>query len=868
MRLQFLFWMFILTISLQSAAQDVATLQPIPLHQYHKTGFDSHSHEFCATMTLWDRPESQDALREFRAWNAKGRPGQTELMSEVLNLEVGARRDFFVNDFVANRYVSLPFQLVAKGQQTYIWVESAEIGPDKISDARVQTLLSFMENQTNPGSINPAAGIIVNNRSLFGNAPNVDGSGTVQILITNIRSPEEGFNIGGYFAPINLSLTNPSSNRADIIYINSVTIYPNRNILGAASILAHEDQHLIHANYGTLSTFLNEGQSEWSEVANGFSGRFASHLSNPEQINVPLYQWRGSSVETLFDYSRASLFHDYIASRVGSVKTGQITSSMLNTGLAYSNALQGSGMLLPDLFMDFHTANLVNNPDIFDGRFSYNNPARAGTRATGFAQRYSPVLIEADSRSAVQYGGAELKQWAGVRDFTIEITSHPDLRHRLVGKRLFSSQLDIIDATNGINRLEGDFESVVLITAKTAFSTGSETANQPTFYEYSSSWDPLPVEFSTISYHQQPAFFAELPGDPDDPNRSLYRKYSTRITPRSTGELSEIVFIINNRADALRGGGTLVVSLHESVNDGVDANTGLPRLLPGDMIYSENVTFPRLVRGRNSVVLDGKGWAVQGSRDYHIVFEVVNHSRDARIEFLIDAGSTSTSDPNYYPVRSRLFLAGETNRWQSWRDSNNFLISASLAGTYDGILDAPSFFRSPDERYVGVLGQNLEITVGALGTPLPVYIWKKDGRTLSGQNGPTLRLERLKSEDTGLYEVRASNFAGFTEFKQFRVETIPAGIVLSNNYPNPFNTGTTLQFSISEPGFVALEVFDVLGRRVQRLTRDDLYGPGLYTYNFDGTRLGSGAFLYRMQFVPVSSNSESVTHFGKMMLVK
>jgi hypothetical protein len=849
-------------------SQDVATLQPIPIHQHHKHTHTGELFDLCISMDLWNQPESQDALKEFRAWNAKGRPGQTELMSNTLSAEIGTRRNFFVNDFVTSNYVSLPFELRGKGETTFIWVEVAEIGNDKVSDSRVATLLDFMENRTNTGSINPEDGIIANNRTVFGNAPNVDGSGTVQILITNIRSEEGSFNIGGYFAPINLSTTNPNSNRADIIYINSVTVYPNRSIQNAAGILAHEDQHLIHANYGTLATFLNEGQSEYAEIVNGFPGRFASHLSDPEQINIHLYQWRGSSVETLFDYSRASLFHDYIASRIGTERTGNITSSLLNRGAAYSSVLQGTGILFPDLLMDFHTANVVNNSDLLDGRFGYTNTSRAGTRATGFSQQYQPVQIEADGRSGVQYGGSDLKFWAGVRDFRIDLSSHSDLRHRLVAKRLFSPNLEIVDANVGVTQLQGDYESVVLISAKTAFSSGSETASPATFYEYSSSWDPLPVVMTTFQYHQQAAFFAELPGDPDDPNRSLYRKYSTRLSPRTSGDLSQLSFTTNTRADAVRGSGILRISLHESVNDGVDAPSGLPRLIPGEMLFFEDVPIAKVNRGRNVVSLDGKGWALQASREYHIVFEVINHTRDARIEFLIDAGSTSTSSPDYYPIRSRLFLAGTANRWQSWRDSNNFLLSASMTGMYEGPLDSPVFFRAPEQRYVGILGQNLEITVGALGTPLPIYIWKKDGRTIQGQNGPNLRLERLTSDDTGVYEVRASNYAGFTDFQQFRVEAIPAGIILSNNYPNPFNTGTTLEFSISEPGMVALEVFDILGRKVQRLTGNQTYPPGLYSIPFDGTQLGSGVYLYRMSFVPESSRSESVTHTGKMMLLK
>ena len=47
--------------------------------------------------------------------------------------------------------------------------------------------------------------------------------------------------------------------------------------------------------------------------------------------------------------------------------------------------------------------------------------------------------------------------------------------------------------------------------------------------------------------------------------------------------------------------------------------------------------------------------------------------------------------------------------------------------------------------------------------------------------------------------------------------TVLAEYVLEGNYPNPFNTQTTIRFGLPESTQVTLVVYDVLGRQVRVL---------------------------------------------------
>lgn len=75
---------------------------------------------------------------------------------------------------------------------------------------------------------------------------------------------------------------------------------------------------------------------------------------------------------------------------------------------------------------------------------------------------------------------------------------------------------------------------------------------------------------------------------------------------------------------------------------------------------------------------------------------------------------------------------------------------------------------------------------------------------------------------------------------------IPEQFALFQNFPNPFNPATTIRFSIPKPVFVKLEIFDILGRKVETLIREK-YEPGTYTVPFDASRFSSGLYFYQLK---------------------
>ncbi len=77
-------------------------------------------------------------------------------------------------------------------------------------------------------------------------------------------------------------------------------------------------------------------------------------------------------------------------------------------------------------------------------------------------------------------------------------------------------------------------------------------------------------------------------------------------------------------------------------------------------------------------------------------------------------------------------------------------------------------------------------------------------------------------------------------------ESIPTEFSLEQNYPNPFNPTTTLKFNIPHSAFVALKVYDALGREVSTLV-NEVKPPGTYEVKWDAKGFASGMYIYRFQ---------------------
>jgi hypothetical protein len=72
------------------------------------------------------------------------------------------------------------------------------------------------------------------------------------------------------------------------------------------------------------------------------------------------------------------------------------------------------------------------------------------------------------------------------------------------------------------------------------------------------------------------------------------------------------------------------------------------------------------------------------------------------------------------------------------------------------------------------------------------------------------------------------------------------GFNLEQNAPNPFDDYSTIEFSLPAEKHVLLEVYDIMGRKVQTLA-DKSFGPGSHRVGVEADQLEPGLYSYRLQ---------------------
>jgi hypothetical protein len=89
---------------------------------------------------------------------------------------------------------------------------------------------------------------------------------------------------------------------------------------------------------------------------------------------------------------------------------------------------------------------------------------------------------------------------------------------------------------------------------------------------------------------------------------------------------------------------------------------------------------------------------------------------------------------------------------------------------------------------------------------------------------------------------------------------IPSKFEISQNYPNPFNTRTTINYALSIPSHVTIDIFDLLGRKIETVLNEEQQA-GYHQIIWDAANQTSGLYFYRL-----STGAISLTK--KMLLVK
>ena len=136
------------------------------------------------------------------------------------------------------------------------------------------------------------------------------------------------------------------------------------------------------------------------------------------------------------------------------------------------------------------------------------------------------------------------------------------------------------------------------------------------------------------------------------------------------------------------------------------------------------------------------------------------------------------------------------------------------------------------------------------------YLFSEWSGDLSGSSNPTVITMNGNKNISAI-------FTTITSINNLTNE--PAGsIQLFQNYPNPFQTGTTIPYSLNKASHVRIVVCNYLGQQVAALV-NEFQNAGKYSVywnaqNYQGNQLKSGLYLYRME-------TQNTVVSGRMLLI-
>lgn len=446
------------------------------------TGHDAEDH-YCGTDT-----SSPDARRHVEAYLEARKNGTLKSLSKSSSPpSIGDERSFNVFE---TAWMPLNFRAADVTSDYVLWIEIEEVNNGNVTPSEIAGLRAAILDETPAASINPAAGFLTNINGVFGQPPNVDGDGLVDILMYDI-----GRGSGNTLGYVHAADANPQAiegqgNRRDVLYLDSNQ--GTSNLTTLAAIAAHEYTHLVNLSYGWDATFLNEGFAEYAMVMNGYFWRNIRFLANRTEYTRTLFDWRDGGGPGAVDYERAGLFVTYIANRVGPEGVAaMLTGRNLKGARGIDSVMTERGSSLTELLQDYHTAILYNDITI-DPAYGFQEPQRSSIRISLAGLEVDGEVPSTageggfqtiSQNQSVNSGAVQYYRWRNVADFSIQLetpgwrifpaalqeqqraTLYGRNSARVVLEPADGSALKFIDVDpgSGTQTFDGSFTSITLI---------------------------------------------------------------------------------------------------------------------------------------------------------------------------------------------------------------------------------------------------------------------------------------------------------------------------------------------------------------------------------------------------------------------
>lgn len=167
----------------------------------------------------------------------------------------------------------------------------------------------------------------------------------------------------------------------------------------------------------------------------------------------------------------------------------------------------------------------------------------------------------------------------------------------------------------------------------------------------------------------------------------------------------------------------------------------------------------------------------------------------------------------------------------------------------------------------GTKGNEITLTVANVSETNPamnvnIVLTRKSSALSFNKEIETIEMIEAKAETEALFtfdvernaainekdtiEFMISDGSGIMMTKQFIFSyTGPKEFKLEQNFPNPFNPTTKIQYQLPQDARVTLKVYDILGSEVATLVNEE-QEAGYKEVQFNGNGIASGMYVYRL----------------------
>jgi hypothetical protein len=158
-------------------------------------------------------------------------------------------------------------------------------------------------------------------------------------------------------------------------------------------------------------------------------------------------------------------------------------------------------------------------------------------------------------------------------------------------------------------------------------------------------------------------------------------------------------------------------------------------------------------------------------------------------------------------------------------------------GSFETPGNAEGIFVEESYAYIADLESGIQILdVSVLSNPVQIANYDTPGRAY----GILAYNDHIYVADEYSLMILLMTQTGIEE-----IRSIPISNLVLSNYPNPFNAATTISYSLPQAADIRIEIFDILGRRVETL----FSGPqqaGEHAVSWKPGNISSGIYYYRI----------------------